>query len=41
MVNEAMQFCLPAIVSDRAGRHRDLVKDGDTGFIFLSGNAKG
>lgn len=40
VVNEAMQFSLPVIVSDKVGCHRDLVKDGKTGFVFPSGNAK-
>ena len=39
VVNEAMQFGLPVIVSDKVGCHRDLVLPGATGKIFPSGNA--
>ena len=39
VVNEAMQFGLPAIVSDAVGCHRDLVRDGETGYVFSSGSA--
>ena len=34
VVNEALQFGLPAIVSDRVGCHRDLIVPGETGFVF-------
>lgn len=34
VVNEAMLFGLPVIVSDRVGCGPDLVKDGETGFVF-------
>lgn len=34
VVNEAMQFGLPAIVSDAVSCHRDLIFDGETGFVF-------
>ncbi len=34
VVNEAMQFGLPVIVSDKVGCRRDLVVSGETGFIF-------
>ncbi len=37
-VNEAMNFGLPVVVSDIAGCGFDLVKDGDTGFISLTGD---
>jgi len=37
VVNEAMQYGLPAIVSDRTGCHRDLVHDGSTGFVYPVG----
>lgn len=33
VVNEAMHWGLPCIVSDRAGSHHDLVVDGKTGFV--------
>jgi glycosyltransferase involved in cell wall biosynthesis len=39
VVNEAMQFGLPAIVSDGVGCHPDLVREGETGFVFTSGSA--
>jgi glycosyltransferase involved in cell wall biosynthesis len=34
VVNEAMHFGLPCIVSDMVGSRRDLIKDGETGFVF-------
>lgn len=37
VVNEAMQFGLPVIVSDRVGCHRDLIGDHNTGIVFKSG----
>jgi len=40
VVNEAMQFGLPVIVSDKVGCHRDLVLPGQTGQVFPSGNAE-
>jgi glycosyltransferase involved in cell wall biosynthesis len=39
VVNEAMIFGLPVIVSDTVGCGRDLVIPGKTGYIFPSGNA--
>jgi glycosyltransferase involved in cell wall biosynthesis len=39
VVNEAMQFGLPVIVSDRVGCRLDLVKPGHTGYVFPSGDA--
>jgi glycosyltransferase involved in cell wall biosynthesis len=41
VVNEAMQFGLPAVVSRRVGCHQDLVIEGKTGFTFESGDAAG
>lgn len=41
VVNEAMQFGLPALVSDGVGCHPDLVRDGETGFVFASRDAGG
>jgi glycosyltransferase involved in cell wall biosynthesis len=41
VVNEAMQFGLPAIVSDGVGCHPDLVKENETGFIFTSCDVDG
>jgi glycosyltransferase involved in cell wall biosynthesis len=38
VVNEAMQFGLPAIVSDGVGCHPDLIREGETGFSFPSGS---
>ncbi|MBN1871710.1 MAG: glycosyltransferase, partial [Candidatus Omnitrophica bacterium] len=37
-VNEAMCFHLPIIISDLTGCGRDLVKQGENGFIFKTGN---
>jgi glycosyltransferase involved in cell wall biosynthesis len=37
-VNEAMNFGLPVIASDRTGCHTDLVKPGVNGFVFETGN---
>lgn len=41
VVNEAMQYGLPALVSDGVGCHADLVKAGRTGWVFTSGDAGG
>lgn len=41
VVNEAMQYGLPAIVSDGVGCHVDLVSPGQTGWVFLSGDVAG
>jgi glycosyltransferase involved in cell wall biosynthesis len=38
VVNEAMLCGCPAIVSDRVGARFDLVREGETGFIFPSGD---
>jgi glycosyltransferase involved in cell wall biosynthesis len=38
VVNEAMNFGLPVIVSDRVGCVGDLVKPGENGYVFQSGN---
>lgn len=38
VVNEAMTFGLPVIVSDKVGCRVDLVEDGKNGFVFESGN---
>jgi len=35
-VNEAMHLGVPCLVSDRVGCQRDLVTDGETGWVFLS-----
>ena len=40
VVNEAMQYGRPAIVSDRVGCGPDLIRDGDTGFVFPAGDRK-
>jgi glycosyltransferase involved in cell wall biosynthesis len=39
VVNEAMQFGLPVIVSDRVGCRHDVVLEGITGFSFEVGNS--
>jgi len=41
VVNEAMQFGLPAILADGVGSHEDLVPDTKTGRVFPSGDADG
>lgn len=38
VLNEAMCFGLPVIVSDRVGAAADLVRDGVNGFIYPAGN---
>jgi glycosyltransferase involved in cell wall biosynthesis len=40
VVNEALQFGMPAIVSDRVGCRHDLIVEGETGFIFPVRNAQ-
>ncbi len=37
-VNEAMHMGLPCLVSDVVGCQRDLVTDGDTGWVFRAGD---
>jgi glycosyltransferase involved in cell wall biosynthesis len=37
-VNEAMHLGLPCLVSDVVGCQRDLVTDGDTGWVFRAGD---
>jgi glycosyltransferase involved in cell wall biosynthesis len=39
VVNEALQFGMPALVSDRVGCWRDLVIPGETGYVFPAGDA--
>ena len=38
VVNEAMACGVPAIVSDAVGCAPDLIRDGDTGFVFPAGD---
>jgi glycosyltransferase involved in cell wall biosynthesis len=40
VINEAMYFGLPAIVTDAVGASADLVQDGVTGFVIGSGDAE-
>jgi len=40
VVNEAMQFGMPAIVSSKVGCHEDLIIEGKTGMIFPVGDAE-
>jgi glycosyltransferase involved in cell wall biosynthesis len=40
VVNEAQQFALPVVVSDRVGCRHDLVVEGETGFVFPFGDVK-
>lgn len=37
-INEAMNFALPVIVSDGVGSSGDLVRDGENGFVFPTGD---
>jgi glycosyltransferase involved in cell wall biosynthesis len=37
-VNESMASGVPVILSDRVGSHIDLVKEGKTGFVFITKN---
>ncbi len=39
VVNEAMNFGLPVVVSDRVGCSHDLVREGETGYTFPTGSA--
>jgi glycosyltransferase involved in cell wall biosynthesis len=39
VVNEAMNFALPVVVSDKVGCAADLVTDGDNGFVVAAGQA--
>jgi glycosyltransferase involved in cell wall biosynthesis len=39
VVNEAMNFALPVVVSDKVGCAADLVADGDNGFVVAAGQA--
>ena len=39
VVNEAMCFSLPLIVSDQVGSTMDMLKEGYNGFLFPSGDA--
>lgn len=41
VVNEAMQYGLPVIVSDGVGCHRDMVTEAATGWVFPSGDSAG
>ncbi len=41
VVNEAMLCGCPAIVSDHVGAHFDLVRAGETGFVFTAGDVGG
>lgn len=41
VVNEAMLCRCPVIVSDRVGARLDLVREGQTGYIFSCGDIKG
>jgi glycosyltransferase involved in cell wall biosynthesis len=41
VVNEAMHFCLPVVVSSAVGCRPDLVHEGKTGLVFPAGSAEG
>lgn len=40
VVNEAMLFGLPCIVSTMVGCRHDLIREGETGYVFPDGDAK-
>ncbi|TNE48731.1 MAG: glycosyltransferase family 1 protein [Deltaproteobacteria bacterium] len=40
VVNEAMQFGLPLVLSDMIGSHKDLLVSDETGYLFETGNVK-
>ena len=40
-VNEAMHLSVPCLVSDRVGCQRDLVTEGETGWVFAAGDPAG
>ena len=40
-VNEAMHLGVPCLVSDRVGCQRDLVTEGETGWVFAAGDPRG
>jgi glycosyltransferase involved in cell wall biosynthesis len=40
VVNEALAFGCPAVVSDKCGCAPDLVREGDTGFVFRSDDVR-
>lgn len=40
VVNEAMNFSLPVVVSDKVGSASDLVRDGENGFVFPAGDSR-
>jgi len=40
-VNEAMHLGVPCLVSDRVGCQRDLVTEGETGWVFAAGDPAG
>lgn len=39
-VNESMACGVPVVLSERVGAHVDLVREGDTGFVFKTGNPR-
>lgn len=39
VVNEAMNFSLPVVVSDKVGCAADLVRDGENGYVVRAGDA--
>jgi glycosyltransferase involved in cell wall biosynthesis len=39
VINEAMVSGLPVVVTDRCGSIRDIVRDGDNGFVYPAGDA--
>jgi glycosyltransferase involved in cell wall biosynthesis len=39
VVNEAMEFGLPIVASDRVGAAADLVRSGENGYVFPAGDA--
>lgn len=41
VVNEALSFGIPCVVSDRVGCARDLIQPGSTGRVFVAGDVTG
>jgi glycosyltransferase involved in cell wall biosynthesis len=41
VVNEAMNFSLPIVVTDKVGSADDLVRDGENGFVVSSEDSSG
>lgn len=40
VVNEAMNFALPVIAADKVGSAKDLVRDGENGYVYKAGDVE-